>query len=133
MQTLKAAQENEIGRVEGRANRLLGRILASEGYSEQATLYFEQALAISRESGLRLDYARTLSNFGAVLVYEGVPLHSEPGEGQEDIYQRGKAALDEAHQIFVECGATVDVMWTDGLIVSLSSEYIEKSQKNESK
>jgi len=120
LQTLKAAQENEIGRVEGRVNRLLGRILASEGYYEQATLYFEQALVLFRENGSRLDYARTLSNFGAVLVRESARMGSEVGGAERrSMCQRGRAFLNEAHQIFVDCGAAIDVLWTEALIDSL--------------
>ena len=112
LQTLKTAQENETGRVVGRANRLLGQISMSQGQHEQADLYFEQAIPLFREGGLRLDYARTLHTYGAILLQHGkdgktTTTHPD-AEEQEAILRRGIDYLQEARRIFADCHASVD-------------------------
>jgi DNA-binding SARP family transcriptional activator len=112
LQTLKAAQENETGRVVGRANRLLGQISMSQGQPEQADLYFEQAIPLFREGGLRLDYARTLHTYGTILLQHGkdgetTTIHADPQE-QEAMLRRGIDYLQEARRIFADCHASVD-------------------------
>ena len=112
LQTLKAAQENETGRIVGRANRLLGRILMSQGQYEQADLYFEQAITIFRDGGLRLDYARTLHSYGAILLQRGSSANTLTHctqEEQETFLQRGIDYLHEARRIFTNCQASVDL------------------------
>ncbi len=110
LQTLKAAQENETGRVIGRANRLLGQISMSQGQHEQADLYFEQAITLFREGGLRLDYARTLYSYGAILLQHGNDGETtiQPIEEQEAMLRRGIDYLQEARRIFSDCHASVD-------------------------
>ena len=112
LQTLKAAQENETGRVIGRANRLLGQISMSQGQHEQADLYFEQAIPLFRAGGLRLDYARTLHTYGAILLQQHpidgeTTIYSHPEE-HEAMLRRGIDYLQEARQIFSDCHASVD-------------------------
>ena len=120
LQTLKAAQENETGRIVGRANRLLGRILTSQGHYEQADLYFEQALTIFREGSLQLDYARTLYSYGTILFQRGntvnAAIHWTPEE-REVRLQQGIDYLHEARRIFTNCHASVDLSLVLPLLV----------------
>jgi tetratricopeptide (TPR) repeat protein len=118
LQTLKAAQENETGRILGRAYRLLGRILTSQGQYEQADLYFEQAITLFREAGLRLDYARTLHSYGAILLQRGSDTNAPVPYAQEvrdALLQRGSDYLHEARRIFANCQASVDLTLVERL------------------
>jgi predicted ATPase/DNA-binding SARP family transcriptional activator len=123
LQTLKAAQENETGRVIGRANRLLGQISMSQGQHEQADLYFEQAISLFREGGLRLDYARTLYTYGAILLEHGkdgetTTMYANSLE-REAILRRGIDYLQEARRIFTDCHAPVDRTLIDHIFEQL--------------
>ncbi len=121
LQTLKEAQENEAGPIIGRANRLLGRILMNQGQYEQADLYFEQAITLFREGGLRLDYARTLHSYGAILLQRGsminVATHCTQEE-RETFLQRGIDYLHEARRIFANCHASVDLTLIERIFAS---------------
>jgi tetratricopeptide (TPR) repeat protein len=122
LQTLKEAQENETSPIIGRANRLLGRILMSQGQYEQADLYFEQAIALFHEGGLRLDYARTLYSYGALLLQHGSTTNAgicTPQEEQETLLQRGIDYLHEAHRIFTICQASVDLTLVERLFAAM--------------
>ncbi len=122
LQVLKAAQENETGPIIGRANHLLGRILMSQGQYEQADLYFEQAITIFREGGLRLDYARTLHSYGAFLLQRGSSTSSATHctqEEREAFLQRGIDYLHEARSIFTNCHASVDLTLIERIFAQL--------------
>ncbi len=107
VQTLQEAQTQETVRVVGRAQHLLGRVLAEQGRYVEADTYFEQALRIFREQGLRLDYARALHGYGVTLVQRDTD--ATPGSA----YQRGLDYLREAHAIFNTSHATIDFSWVD--------------------
>ncbi|MBV9258220.1 MAG: tetratricopeptide repeat protein [Ktedonobacteraceae bacterium] len=130
LQTLKDARENETGRTAGRANRLLGRILMNQGQYEQADLYFEQAITIFREGGLRLDYARTLYTYGAILLQRGsdehAPIHRDlcSPEEREVMRQRGIGYLHEARRIFINCHASVDLTLIEHIFARLEERTI---------
>ena len=46
----------------------MGSILAALGQHEQADTYFEQALETLDQSGMRLEWARTLQSYGVSIV-----------------------------------------------------------------
>ncbi len=122
LQTLKAAQENETGRILGRANRLLGRILTRQGQYEQADLYFDQAITLFREGGLRLDYARTLHSYGAILLQRGSDTTAAMPCSQQErevLLQRGIDYLHEARRIFANCHASIDLTLVERLFAQL--------------
>src|ERR1019366_7621538 len=124
LQTLKAAQENETGRILGRAYRLLGRILTSQGQYEQADLYFEQAITLFREGGLRLDYARTLHSYGAILLQRGSDTNAPmlcSQEVRDALLQRGIDYLHEARRIFANSQASIDLT----LVERLFAQFVD--------
>jgi DNA-binding SARP family transcriptional activator len=108
MQTMEQARKHELGRMLGRSQRLLGRILAAQGAYEQANMAFEQAMDIFKECELRLDYARALHGYGDTLLER-----SKPGECT---YQKGLAYLREARTIFADCHAQIDLEWVDSVL-----------------
>ncbi len=110
LQTLQDAQQKETIRVIGRAQRLLGRILAGQSIYDEADVYFEQALQIFREQELHLDYARTLHSYGVTLVQRTA--QSEVAQ-QHFEYLRGLEYLREARAYFNTVHATIDFSWVD--------------------
>ncbi len=117
LQTLHDAQQQETIRVIGRAQRLLGRILAEQGEYEEADSYFEQALQIFREQELHLDYARTLHYYGLALV-------QRDATRQQLEYVRGLEYLREAHAFFNTTHATIDFSWTNLALSQYTSPLI---------
>jgi len=90
------------------ARRLLGEILAAQGQREEARTYFEQALEVLQKCGMRLEWARTLQSYGAVLL----------GEQSKDdgSYRQGLKYLEEAREVFRECNAVLDLQGVEGVI-----------------
>ena len=111
LQTMEAAREHELTRVLARSQRLLGSILAAQGDYESADRYFGQAIAVFREYEMRLDSARTLQGYGVTLVQRSI-------SGNE-AYARGLSYLSEAHKIFFDCKATIDLKWVEKILASL--------------
>lgn len=97
MYALQQAQRYELTWLLACTQRLLGSVLAAQSIYEQADEYFQQALQLSRESGMRLEYARTLQSYGGALLRRK---HND---------QQGLLSLQEAHQVFRECHAILDV------------------------
>ncbi len=123
LQTLQEAQEQETLRVIGRAQRLLGRILAAQGHYEEGDSCFEQALQIFREQELRLDYARTLHSYGITFVQRSL---SHPKKVQTSaIYQRGINYLQEARNIFTTSHAAIDLTWVENALASYEYHALE--------
>lgn len=105
LQALKDAHQHEMHRSRGRAQRLLGRILAAQGQHEQADDYFEQSLETFRTHEIRLDYARALHGYAVTLLQRSIP--------GDQIYQKGLNYLHEARAIFAECRAALDLEWAE--------------------
>ncbi len=127
LQTLKEAQENETTRIVGRSYRLLGRIQAAQGNYELADQYFEQAIQIFRECELRLDYARTLHNYGLALLQRNTdkPANVIPIT-RDKTYQKGFDYLNEARAIFAECHAAIDLAWVERIFVKFETRNVGK-------
>ncbi len=107
---LQEAQRYELMWLLAHTQGLLGSILAAQGNYEQADGYFQQALQISRESGMRLEYARALQNYGGALLR------------RKHIDQQGLLSLQEARQVFVECHATFDLQAVERLLSTHTSQ-----------
>jgi len=117
-QTLKDAQDYETTRIVERAYRLLGRIRHAQGQPEQAITYFQQALDICQEHGLRLDYARTLACYGALLLDQdraSMPAMDNLN-AKTPASQRGLVYIKESYQIFRECHAAIDLAMAEQLL-----------------
>ncbi|HVB74268.1 MAG TPA: tetratricopeptide repeat protein, partial [Ktedonobacteraceae bacterium] len=81
--------------------RLLGTILAAQGRHKEAKTYFTQSLETLKEREMRLEYARTLRDYSASILQ-----HVHPGG---DDYELAITHLQEARQVFEECGAALDL------------------------
>ena len=111
IQTLEEAHEHEMARVQARSQQLLGRILAAQEQHKQADDYFEQAIELFSRNEMRLDYARTLYGYGVTLLQRSTPV--------EETYQRGLYYLQQARDLFRECGAAVDLQWAERILAHL--------------
>nr|BBH94785.1 hypothetical protein KTA_29840 [Thermogemmatispora argillosa] len=99
---LEQARAADMIIVQGEALALLARILARADTSEahrRAEHYFEAALQIFQERGMRLYYARTLAAYAQMLLQ-----HRPTRQAEALNYQR------EAAAILNDCGATLDVL-----------------------
>ncbi len=102
--TLEEAGRYELVWLIARAQRILGGILAMQGQQderEQAQRHFEQALQAFHKSGMRLEYARALREYGIALL-------REPENRACAQREQGLASLREAHRIMIECTALLD-------------------------
>ncbi len=102
--TLEEAGRFELVWLIARAQRILGGILAMQGQQdeqEQAQRHFEQALQTFHKSGMRLEYARTLHEYGIALL-------REPENRACAQREQGLASLREAHRVMIECTAFLD-------------------------
>ena len=94
---LDEAQEANLNWLLVRAEHVLGNITAASNQFEQAGHHFEQALRTLRKIGMRLEYARTLRDYGIVLLQHN-DRHSKE-------HQQGFDYLQEAAQVFQQCKA----------------------------
>ncbi len=114
LQSMKDAQELELTRVLARSQRLLGRILAVQGKSDEADEYFETAITVFSRHDMRLDYARSLHGYGVTLLQRSA--------AGEPTFQRGLAYLQEARTIFAQCKAAIDVEWVERILTHYDRE-----------
>ncbi len=112
LQALKETQQRGIAYLSGRAQRLLGEIQTTRGLSEEADRAFAEALRISQQYGLRLDYARTLHRYGACLLQRAS--QSRPSA----LYQQGLEHLREARALFETCQADLDLRWVERVLAA---------------
>jgi tetratricopeptide (TPR) repeat protein len=108
LQSMSDAQEHELTRTLARSQRLLGRILATQGHSVEAGTNFEQAIDIFSRHEMRLDYARALHCYGVTLL--------QRGSAGEPAFQRGLAYLREARAIFAQCKAAIDLVQVERVL-----------------
>jgi tetratricopeptide (TPR) repeat protein len=116
-QTLEEARGRELTRLQGRSQRLLGRILAAQGELKQADNYFEQAMEVFNRYEMRLDYARAIHGFGVILLRRN--------KSGYEAFQRGLAYLHQARDIFSVCGAAIDLDWVERIIVNLEKQNVD--------
>ena len=103
LQTLEEAKRYELTWLIARAQRILGSIFVVQGQREQAELHFKQSLYTFRRSGMRLEYGRTLHDYGLMLL-------QQDGVVEEAYHERGRGLnfLREAFQVFTDCKAVLD-------------------------
>lgn len=121
LKTIEEASQYEVTRIMARAQRLMGRILAMQGDYTQADSYFEQALQIFRECDLRLDYARTVHDYGITLL--------ERSESGDVNYQRGLDCLHEARTAFADCHAALNLSWVENVLKRYEPQVIGTMDK----
>ena len=97
---MKDAEQYKLVWIFTRAQQLLGNILAAQGQMEQATNYFVEAITVFRQSGMRLELARTLHSYGITLLKHAAR--------EQKNYQQGLSYLGEAHKVFDKCRAVLD-------------------------
>lgn len=98
-QALLIAQELGDRRREGRLTELVGHIYTDTLHDpERAAIYFEQALAICRETGNRLEEAWTLWGMGGLALFV-------------NDYPRALSLYEQAKEIAESMGATLQVGW----------------------
>jgi tetratricopeptide (TPR) repeat protein len=98
-QALLIAQELGDRRREGRLTELVGHIYTDTLHDpERAAIYFEQALAICRETGNRLEEAWTLWGMGGLAMFV-------------NHYIRALSLYEQAKEISESMGATLQVGW----------------------
>jgi predicted ATPase len=97
--------------------RVLGSILSASGQQEPASEYFEQALEVFHQSGMRLEWARTLQSYGTALLEQHSPVESG--------YAQGLKYLQGASQTFRECNATLDLHLVDRELARYRSHRVK--------
>lgn len=103
---LDEARSSELVWLEAQAQCLLGRVLACQNQQTEAFQQFQQALAIFKRTGMRLEYARTLQAYNEILLSSS----ADPVTREQAL-----TALGEARQIFEECHASLDLRSVDAL------------------
>ena len=106
--TLQEAHRYELTWLLARTQRLLGSILMAQDNYEQADAYFQQALQVSRERGMRLEYARSLQSCGGALLRRG--------RTEETSSQQGVSYLQEARETFLACNAVIDLQVVERML-----------------
>lgn len=108
--TLLQARRTEQKALCARAEHLLGSILAGKGEDALANACFDQALQFFRESGMRLELARTLQTAGMVSLHNATS------------FQRGLSLLQEARSLFDECHAHFDLSIVERVLSTLPTQ-----------
>jgi len=114
VKTLEEIRQSEMMHLIGRAQRLLGEILAEQGREQEADRFFEEAIETFKHHGLRLDYARALQRYGTCLLQRCRRARSRRADTA--LYQAGLASLQEARDIFEACQARLDLQWVERLL-----------------
>jgi len=103
-QAFAEARECDLVLLQGRAQRVLGAVLAAQGDLEQADQHFEEALQLCRSHHMELERARTLYLSAEALLERCA---GATGSAMGD-YQRALNALQEAREICAACHASLD-------------------------
>jgi DNA-binding SARP family transcriptional activator len=114
VKALEEIRQSEMMHLIGRAQRLLGEILADQGREQEADRFFEEAMQTFKQHGLRLDYARALQRYGTCLLQRSRRARSRRVD--TPLYQAGLAYLREARDIFEACQARCDLQWVERLL-----------------
>ena len=105
---LQEARRYELTWLLAHTQQLLGSILEAQDNYEQADAYFQKALQFSRESGMRLEYARALQSCGGLLLRRG--------RAEETNSQLGVCYLQEARETFLACNAVIDLLVVEHML-----------------
>jgi len=112
IQAMHEAGRYELTWLFARSQHILGSILAAQGQQEQAEGYFELAIQTFRDSGMRLEWARTLQSYGMTLL--------EQDSTGDASYEQGLTYLQDARQVFQECNATFDLQMVERILARYS-------------
>lgn len=96
---LEKAQASELVWLQASAQSLLGQFYMLAGQQTQADEHFHRALATFTQTGMRLEYARTLYSYGTTLSQT-----KRDFAAQQQIAQYFR----EAHRLFQDCQADID-------------------------
>ncbi|MGH2495547.1 MAG: hypothetical protein ACRDIV_12665, partial [Ktedonobacteraceae bacterium] len=105
------------------AQRLLGNILSAQGQRLEAATYFSQSLQTLKERGMRLEWARTMRDYN-----ESILRHSQ---SNNDDCERAITHLQEARQVFEECGATLDLALIDRSLAAYATPAPATTRKSD--
>lgn len=114
LQTMAEAQEHETARIVGRAQRLLGRIMAAQEDYQAASSYFEQAMQVFHKHALPIDYARALHGYGMILLQQSSSCSDSQAAGKSR--QRGLNYLQEAQTIFTNSQVSIDLTMVERVL-----------------
>lgn len=110
---LEEAHNGELVWLEAQAQSLLGQVLGAMGQKSASQAHFRQALATFSNTGMQLEYARTLQAYNtAIFEYSKDPLTRE----------QVLAHLKEAHQTFQSCNAILDLQIIEQLLNSFQTQ-----------
>jgi predicted ATPase/DNA-binding SARP family transcriptional activator/Tfp pilus assembly protein PilF len=123
MMALEETSQSGMMQVVGRSHCLLGRIQAASGHEQEAQDSFEQALHIFKQHGLRLDYARTLHNYGISLLRRALHVQTNGSTGAS-LHSTGLDYLREARDIFDACKANIDLQRAERTLSEISQRTI---------
>jgi tetratricopeptide (TPR) repeat protein len=121
VQVMTEAQRYEQTWLLACAQRLMGSILSAVGQREQANEYFEQAIETFHHSGMRLEWARTLQNYGLSLLEE----YRKGDTG----YEQGLKNLQDARQSLRECHATFDLQGVERILTRYTAPAVPSDRK----
>ncbi|HEY1348671.1 MAG TPA: DUF6788 family protein [Ktedonobacteraceae bacterium] len=106
---LEEARSSELVWLQARAEYQLGQTLMLTGQKAAAESLFHRALATFANTGMRLEHARASHAYAEMLL-----------RTSKDSTMREQAlcSLQEAHQVFQQCGATLDLQIAEYLLSS---------------
>ncbi len=105
--------------------RLLGSILSAQEQYKAADLCFSEAMKTQQQCGMRLEWARTMRNYGESLL--------QRTQTNDDGYTEGMRYLQEARKAFEECNAALDLELTDRAIEAYNVPVIVSTRMNTGK
>ena len=95
------------------AECLLGSILSVQSQREELIKCFSRSLQTLKERGLRLEWARTLRDYSEAILQHA---HQD-----DDDYNPAIVRLQEAREVFQECGAALDLDLADRLLAAYAA------------
>ncbi|BCL77871.1 tetratricopeptide repeat protein [Ktedonobacteria bacterium brp13] len=105
MRALEEATRFELAALVARAYHLLGAYYVQQKQYDEAKSNYERGLSLARKYDMRLELARELKHFGEFLLQSKIIQLANSTDAQ--VY------LDEARQLFEECGAKLDLQAFD--------------------
>ena len=110
---LDEARISELVWIQANAQSLLGQILMAIGQEAASEPYFHQALTTFSNTGMRLEYARTLQAYGTnLLAFSDKPT----------LRKQAIASLKEARQTFQDCQANLDLQTIENQLATLGTQ-----------
>jgi hypothetical protein len=108
--TLAEARQYELTWLVARSNRIVAVLLDQRGLQDEALRHYGDARRSFSKTGMRLELARTLREYGAALLRWYADDLTSSGE---EARRRGLDYLREAVRISTDCGAELDRKLTE--------------------